>query len=491
MTTIDTLNPTVAAPPGALAVDPGDRRHVSEWAPLAVLMAGVFMIVLDFFIVNVALPAMQTSLGASTGQLEWVVAGYGLTFAVFLIAAARLGDRVGRRRCFTAGLGLFVATSALCGLAPNAAVLVGARFGQGLAGALISPNLLSILGVVYPGERRVRALTVYGMVMGLAAASGQVIGGLLMAANVAGSGWRAIFLINLPVGAAGLVLAGRLIPESRSDDARRIDLAGMGLASAAILALVLPLIEGHDAGWAPWTWASLSGAAVLAVAFTRHQRWLAGRGGAPLLDPAVFRVPGLRAGLATQLAFWCGQASFYLILALYLQDGRGMRPLSSGLVFTVLAAAYLVVSSRAPELTVRYGRDLILAGAALTAAGDAALYLFVHHYAGGGTLWLLAPGLILVGAGQGAAITPLTTTVMAHSTPSQAGAVSGALSTMQQVGNSLGVAVTGAVFYSALSRGYPTAFGRGVVELAVLLAGVAVLTRTLPASRRVGSEGGG
>jgi EmrB/QacA subfamily drug resistance transporter len=443
-------------------------------------MIGTFMIVLDFFIVNVALPSIQSGLHASETAIEWVVAGYGLTFAVFLIAAGRIGDRIGRRRTFVIGLSAFVAASALCGFAPNEGVLVGARLAQGVGAALISPNILSLLGVVYPGERRVRAITVYGLVMGLAAASGQLIGGLLIAANVAGAGWRAIFLINVPVGVAGLAVSRHLLPESRAEQARRVDLGGMVLVTACLVALVLPLVQGQSAGWPAWTWMSFALSAVLLAAFVISQRRLSARGGSPLLDPVLFRNASLRSGLATQLAFWCGQAAFFLVLALYLQQGRGLSPLKAGLVFTILAVAYLVVSLRAPALTMRFGRDLVFFGALVLAAGDIALWVFVHHYGSGGPLGLLTPGLLLAGAGMGLAITPLTSTVLAHATPETAGSISGALSTMQQVGNALGVAITGAIFYGAVGHGVATAFERSLVQLTVLLVGVAVLTKCLP-----------
>ena len=454
--------------------------RLREWAPLAVLMIGTFMIVLDFFIVNVALPSIQTGLHASESAIEWVVAGYGLTFAVFLIAAGRIGDRIGRRRTFVIGLSSFVAASALCGFAPNEGVLVAARLAQGVGAALISPNILSLLGVVYPGERRVRAITVYGLVMGLAAASGQLIGGLLIAANVAGAGWRTIFLINVPVGVAGLAVSRRLLPESRAERAKHVDVGGMVLVTAALVALVLPLVQGQSAGWPTWTWMSFCLSAMLLVVFAISQRRLSARGGSPLLDPVLFRNASLRSGLATQLAFWCGQAAFFLVLALYLQQGRGLSPLKAGLVFTILAVAYLVVSLRAPALTMRFGRDLVFVGALVLAAGDIALWVFVHHYGSGGPLGWLAPGLLLAGAGMGLAVTPLTTTVLAHATPETAGSISGALSTMQQVGNALGVALTGAVFYGALDHGVATAFGRSLVQLTVLLVGVAILTKCLP-----------
>lgn len=326
-----------------------------------------------------------------------------------------------------------------------------------------------------------RAITVYGIVMGLAAASGQVIGGLLIAANVAGSGWRAIFLINVPIGVIALTLVARIVPESRAGHARSVDAIGMALVTVALVALVLPLIEGNALGWPAWMWASSAASAVAAACLVVHGRRLGATGGASLLDPVLFKTDGLRSGLLTQLAFWCSQASFFLVLSLYLLDGRGLGPLDAGVVFTILAGSYLMVSLRAPALTARFGRDLVLGGAILVASGDVALLVFVGHFGGGGPLGLMAPGLALVGAGQGLAITPLTATVLSHATSQNAGAVSGALSTMQQVGNALGVAITGVVFYGALAEGYPKAFARSLVELVVLLVGVALLTRLLPA----------
>ncbi|HXW79889.1 MAG TPA: MFS transporter, partial [Acidimicrobiales bacterium] len=298
-------------------------------------------------------------------------------------------------------------------------------------------------------------------------------------------GWRTIFLINVPIGLAGLVLLRKAVPESRAENTSRVDVVGLALVTAGLLALVLPLIQGNQAGWPAWTWAAFGAAAVLLALFALSQRRLAARGGAPLLDPAIFRTahPGsgnLRSGLGTQLAFWCGQASFFLVFALYLQDGRGLHPLDAALVFTVLAAFYLAVSLKAPAWTLRFGRNLVFFGALAVAAGDVLLWLFVHHYGNGGPLSLIVPGLALVGAGQGLCITPLTTTVMSYSTPQQAGAISGALSTMQQVGNALGVAITGAVFYGAIGGGYAEAFSRSLLELTGLLLIVALMARFLP-----------
>ena len=469
--TAELAQPLASAPP----------RPTTAWAALPVLMAGTFVIVLDFFIVNVALPAIQSDLGASTSLIEWVVAGYGLTFAVLLITAGRLGDRIGRRRAFSLGLGLFTLASAICGLAPTAELLVVARLVQGAAAALISPNVLAIVGTIYHGPERVRAITVYGMVMGVAAAGAQLLGGLLIQADVAGLGWRTVFLINLPVGLAALVLAPRRIPESRSPGSR-LDLLGTLLVSAGLAALMLPLVEGRAQGWPAWTWLCLAAAPLLLGLFALQQRRLHRAGGDPLLDPTLFRERAFSAGLLTQLTFWGGQASFFLVLALYLQHGRGLDPLQAGLVFTILAGAYLVTSLQAPRLTLRYGRRLVALGALTLALGDLLLLWSVLEIGTRGWIGLLAPGLVLVGAGMGLCITPLVSTILGVLDPRRAGAASGALSTVQQVGNALGVALTGLLFFGALGSGadYAAAFALSLAQLALLLVGVAGLSRLLP-----------
>ena len=457
------------------------RSARSHWWAMPVLMIGTVMIILDFFVVNVALPSVKRDLHASSTALEWVVAGYGLTFAVLLVSAGRLADKLGRRRMFSLGLAIFAAASLACGLAPDVAVLIGARVVLGVGAALISPAVLSLMGVLYTGAERVRAISIYGMVMGLAAAGGQLVGGTLVQANLVGLGWRTIFLINLPLAAVALVLSPRFVPESRSESSSRLDLTGVLLVTAGLVALVLPLVQGRQLGWPAWTWVCLTMAPVLLGAFALHQRWLERRGGDPVMAPSIFRSPSLRAGLLTQLGFWCGQAALFLVLALYLQEGRGLDPLHAGLVFTILAVAYLATSFRAPALTLRYGRDLIAAGALLLAAGEGLMALAITL---NGSFTVLAAGLVVAGGGMGLCITPLTTVVMAHAEPERAGALSGALSTMQQVGNALGVAITGAVFFGQASDGVPHAFALSAVELTCLLVVVSLLTRSIPSIRR-------
>jgi EmrB/QacA subfamily drug resistance transporter len=456
------------------------RLAAHHWAPLPVVLIAPFMVVLDFFIVNVAVPSMQTRLHAGTGAVEWVIAGYGLTFAVGLITGGRLGDRFGRRRMFSLGLLLFTIASAACGLASSPSLLVAARIGQGLAAALLMPQALAILGVVYEGARRVQAFSVYGMALGLAAVSGQLIGGALIQANPAGLGWRTVFLINIPIGAVGLALAPRLVPESRAEGSPGLDLTGAALVTLGLTAVVLPLIEGRSHGWPLWTWLSLGVSPLLLYGFARHQRWVGRRGGDPLLHPQLFTERAFTVGLLAQLAFFSGMASFFLVFALYLQQGRGLDPLQAGLVFTILAGAYLVASAQAPQLTQRLGRKLPISGAALLAAGHALLAATVVEVGTGHSVVLLAPTLLLIGAGMGLVLTPLTSTVLATLAPERAGAASGVLSTMQQVGNALGVAITGVIFYGATKHGLPHAFELSLAELAAVSAAVAACSRLLP-----------
>ncbi|HEX6620525.1 MAG TPA: MFS transporter [Solirubrobacteraceae bacterium] len=460
---------------------PWTARALShQWAALAVVLTGTFMVVLDFFIVNVAMPAMQSDLHAGTGAIEWVIAGYGLTFATFLITAGRLGDQLGRRRMFSLGLALFTLASAICGVAPSPAVLVGARLAQGLAAALLSPQVLSIIGVVYTGPDRVRAISIYGIVLGLAAVGGQLIGGVLVQADIAGLGWRSCFLINVPIGLVALAIAARAVPESRVEGANRLDLVGTALVTLGLVDIVLPLVEGRQHGWPAWTWLCLGAAPITLGLFAAHQRRLSRRGGAPLLDPALFRERAFSAGLVTQLVFFSSMASYFLVLALYLQQGRGLDALQAGLVFTILAAAYLVASAYAPGLTPRLGRRLPALGGLVLAAGHGLLALSVADIGVGGSVALLVPGMLLEGAGMGLVITPLTSTVLGSLQPQNAGAAAGALSTMQQVGNALGVAVTGVIFFGALDGGFGHAFEVSLIQLALLGTAVTALTWLLP-----------
>jgi EmrB/QacA subfamily drug resistance transporter len=460
----------------ALTLPQAQRQAGPPRGALPVLLAGVFISLLDFFIVNVALPQTQRDLHAGPSAVQFVVAGYGLALAAGLITAGRLGDLCGRRRMYVLDLGLFTAASAACGLAPSAGFLVGGRVVQGAAAALLVPQILGIINTIYTGPRRAKAFTAYGMAIGFGAVFGQLIGGVLIRLDVAGLGWRTIFLINVPIGLAAVALAPRLVPESRAGSAARIDLVGTMLVTLGLVAIVLPLVEGQQQGWPRWTFLCLAASVPLLAGFVLHQRRLAARNGSPLINLALFRERAFSAGIATNLVFQMMTASFFLVLALYLQDGRGLSALESGLIFLPLGLGYFVASARSSNVAARLGRQVVTLGALVVSAGYLLLALAAHD----GTGWLI-PGLAIAGAGMGFVIAPMPSIILAGVKPQHAAAASGVLSTAQQSGNAIGVAVIGAVFYHALGGGsYPHAFGLGLEVMAAFGLAVAMLVQALP-----------
>ncbi|MFC1430727.1 MFS transporter [Streptacidiphilus sp. N1-3] len=459
---------------------------------LPVVLTATFMTALDFFIVNVAIPSMQLKLGASASAIQWIVAGFSLALAAGLITAGRLGDIAGRRRVFSLGLALFTLSSAACGLAPTAGVLIAARAVQGLSAALMGPQVLVLLRTSYQGAAQAKAFAMYGLTMGIGAVFGQLIGGLLIRADLFGLDWRACFLINLPVGLATLALVPRTVPESRAPQRPRLDNTGVALVTTALVTLVLPLIQGRSQGWPLWTWLCLAGSAALFTGFGLHQHRLSGRDGSPLVHTGLFRERAFSAGMAAQLAFWLGQGSFFLILALYLQQGRGLDALASGLVFTAIGGGYLATSMTAHLLAARMGRQVPAVGALLMALGLGLLWLAVGSLgSGGGTggVLRLVPGLVVDGLGMGMVIAPLTGAVLTRVSPQLVGSASGVLATVQQVAGALGIALIGIVFYGAVgdgaASGYPHAFQLGLAALVALELVLAGLVQLLP--RRAGA----
>ena len=447
---------------------------------LAVVLAGAFMATLDFFIVNVAIPSMQRDLHATDTAIESVIAGYGLAYAAGLILGSRLGDRYGRRAMFALGLALFTVTSVICGVAPDMTVLVIARVGQGLASALFFPQVLAILGSSYQGAARAKAFTAYGLTLGLAAVGGQLLGGVLIDLDPAGTGWRSCFLINLPVGALALAWTRRAVPESREPVRTPIDVVGTILVTAGMVALVLPLIVGRQHGWPVWTWCCLAVSLPLFAGFLARQRAVVHRGGSPLIDLRLFAERTFAAGIVSSMVFFAGMASYFLVLTIYLQQGLGLGPLESGLVFSVIGAGFFATSLYSTRLRQLLGPQSMAIGAAVMAVGLAGIGVTVAAIGSTGNVWWLAPALLADGLGMGLVMAPLTAVVLAGLPAHQAGMASGALSTVQQIGNALGVAVVGIVFYGAIGRATATGATANPVPHALqvslpLLIGVALL----------------
>lgn len=460
------------------------RAHEPSWGALLVLLAGIFIATLDFFIVNVAIPATQRDLRAGPAAVQWIVAGFGLALAGGLIIGGRLGDLYGRRRLYMTGLTLFTAASAACALAPTVDALIAARVAQGAAAALLMPQVLGIINVVFTGAHRVRAFMAYGLAMGFAGVFGQLIGGALIQADLAGLGWRAIFWINVPIGGAAVLLAPRLVPEARAERRSRLDLLGAAWVTAALVAVVLPLVQGRQLGWPLWSWLCLGAAVPVLAGFVAYQLRVVRRGGAPLIDPGLFRERAFAGGAGVATVYWLAVGSFFLVLALYLQVGRGLSALDSGLVFSLLGAGYFAASLWAPKLAARLGRQVLAAGSLAQAAGYALLAAGVAHVGPGGSLGWVLPGLVLSGFGMGVVMAPMSAIVLAGVTPAHAGSAAGVLGTAQQVGGALGVAIVGVVFYGSLGVGAPAqvahAFVMALIPLTAFCALAAALVQLLP-----------
>ncbi|GAA4588010.1 MFS transporter [Actinoplanes octamycinicus] len=431
------------------------------------MLTGVFITILDFFIVNVAIPTIRADLDAGPAAIEWVVAGYGLAYGSGLVLGGRLGDLLGRRRVFALGLALFTVASLACGLAGTAGQLVAARVAQGLAAALLTPQVLAVIRTAYDGPEQARAINRYALTMGLAAVFGQLAGGLLITAGL-GLGWRACFLINVPVGIAALLLTLRVVPESRATGSR-LDPAGAALITLALVAVLLPLIEGREQGWPAWTWLSFAAAAALLGWYARRPH------PAPLIDPALFRDRAVTIGLFAQLAFTMTMAGYFLVFALWAQQDRGLGPLGAGLLFAPIGLGYLAASQLAPRFTARYGRQTIALGGLLRAAGLTVLLALV---AADAPVAVLVPVLAADGFGMGLALAPIMGTVLARVAARHAGAAAGVLTTTQQVGGALGVGIIGVIFFGEETRG----FGAGLVYLIVVSLALAAIVQALPAA---------
>jgi MFS family permease len=452
---------------------------------LVVLLAGVFLAMTDFSVVNVALADIGRDLHASTSSLELVVAGYAVAYALFLVIGGRLGDAFGRRRLFVLGMAAFTATSALCGLAPTAHTLVAARVLQGVSAAAMVPQVLATLQATTTGHERARALSAFGATGGLAAVFGQLGGGLLVAWDLGGAGWRPVFLLNVPVGVAAIALALRSLPDTRSDRPAQPDLVGTGLLGLTVLALLVPLGEGRAQGWPLWGWVSLAAALPLGAALLAAETRIERSGRVPLLPPSLLQLPGIRRGLAIALPFFTGFGGFMFVYAELTQVVLGWSPLRAGLALTPMAAAFLVVSLSTARLVARWGRSVITAGGVLQAVGLVTVALTVD---GGGTSLAplaLAPGLLLAGVGQAMVMSPLIGVVLADVPAHEAGAASGLFSTLQQSALALGVAVYGTVFLELLPHvGAGRAYALGATVQIASAVGVVAMSRRLPAHTR-------
>jgi MFS family permease len=476
-----TTNATASGPATGASAGPALTS-----AGLVTVLIGAALPIIDFFIVNVALPTIEADLHASSATLELVVAAYGIAFAVFLVLGGRLGDAFGRRRLFLLGLALFTFTSLACGIAPNAITLVIARAAQGAAAALLMPQVLSIIQAGTTGEHRSHALGFYGATSGISTVVGQLLGGLLVAADLWGTSWRPTFLVNVPIGLVGLFLALRTVPDSRAENPLSVDRWGTALLAVSLLWLLVPLMEGGALGWPWWTIGLLVVFPFATFAFVRVETRLEAQGGMPLLPPTLLRTASVRHGLAVAVPYFCGFGAFMFVYAVTLQDGLHLGPLGSGMALTPMAVAYFAMSLVSSRLVARYGQKVVTLGSVIGALGLCVLAGAVLLAWPCVSIWELGPGMVLIGVGNGLAQTTLFRVVLSRVPRDLAGAGSGVMTTAQQTSMALGVAVFGSLFAGLStggSLGFEGAFALVIGLLVALRVVVAGLARTLPDPR--------
>jgi MFS family permease len=487
MTTTDESLPFArgAAGVAAAAAGPGRRR----WAMLAVLLAGQFMALLDVTIVNVAMPTIGRTLHGSGAELQLVVSGYTVSYAMLLITGARLGDLSGRRTLFLLGVAVFTLASALCGFAPTIGVLIAARFVQGAGAAATMPQIMSVIQSRFTGRDRARALSAYSAVLASGFVAGQVFGGLLVNANLFGSQWRPVFLVNVPIGLAVLALGPRFIPRdgvrassgvrasggarAASGGGRRVDLLGLAFAVPAVFAIVLPLMLGHQEHWPWWVPASIGVGLVLVVAFVAVERRVAARGGDPLLNLRVLTAPGLPSGLAAMVLLMATYGGYLFAVALQLQSGLGESALRAGLTFAPSALVFGLVGFFWSRLPVTWHHLLTPVGCAFAVC--AYVFLGLDLAAGGRGGLLLQVVLILLGASLAAGFSPLVTHSLMHVPLAEAADASGLLTTTLQLGQAVGVATFGSLFLTLAAHPVLDASGHALAVTMYWVAGVLAL----------------
>jgi MFS family permease len=417
-----------------------------RWWVLAIVVAAQFMFGVDAFIVNVAIPTIAVDLHATPAQIESVIAIYLIAYATLVVTGGRLGDIHGTKNVFLAGVLGFTATSLWCGLALSGTELIIARLAQGATAALMVPQVLATLHLLFTDDSRSRAFGIYGIVLGLAGAAGFLLGGLLVTIDLAHTGWRSVFFVNVPCGLAIAFAAWRIMPSVPRRAGTRLDIKGSVVLFAGLLCLIGPLLFGHDVGWAPWLWALMLGGGAILAGFLKLEHAVA-RAGMPLIDLTLLADAAFLRGLGAAFFFFVANLSFYLVMTLFMQRGLKIPPLAAGLAFIPLALAFVFASRHSGARAKHRGTRVLIEGCGLQIAGLAALALLAGSI-DAPTPLALAFIMIVFGYGQGLVMAPLSGAVLSTVKPVAAGSASGMYGTIAQIGNAAGVAAIGAAFFA-------------------------------------------
>ncbi len=455
------------------------------WLALSVLFAGMFMSLLDTTIVNVALPTIRTSLDASEATLSWIISGYALAFGLALIPAGRIGDRFGHKWVFIGGLALFTLASVACGLAVDSTQLVVARVIQGLGGGIFFPPVQAFVQLLFEPRKRGAAFGVMGAVIGVSSALGPIVGGLIIAALGEENGWRWIFAVNVPIGVLAIIAAVVLLPSGSEGKRLSADGVGLGLLSLALVAILVPLIQGEQEGWPLWTYLSLAAGVVLLVLFALWERRVAARGAEPLVPPRLFAHPSFTGGAILALVFFAAFTSIFFTISILWQAGLGRTALESGLVAVPFAIGNIIGASQSDRLAQRLGRTVLVLGNALLSLGLVAAFLLVLLVPTVDlTNWHLLAPLFIAGLGAGLFIAPNVRFIVATVDRPDAGAASGVIGTMQRIGSAIGIAIIGSVLFGNIGPiagpgDLPAAFGAAAAPALAVSAAFAIVSLAL------------
>lgn len=425
-----------------------------RWWVLAIVVAAQFMFGVDAFILNVAIPTIASELRASSAEVEAVIAIYLIGYATLVVTGGRLGDIHGTKSVFIAGVLGFSATSLWCGLTRSGPELVAARLAQGAAAALMVPQVLATIHVLFADEARSRAFAIYGVVLGLAGAAGFILGGVLVTLDLAGLGWRAVFFVNVPMGALIVVAAAVLMPTAPRRAGTRLDIPGALALFVGMLCLIGSLLFGHELGWSPVVWLAMGLGVAVIAGFVRLERRVAATGGMPLVDLALLDDAAFIRGLGAVFGFFFANISFYLVLTLFMQNALHIAPLGAGLVYVPLAVAFVIASRHSGVRSRHRGRLVLIEGCAVQLIGLAALATLVTAVSVPRP-WLLALPLVVFGYGQGMVMAPLSGAVLSTVPARSAGAGAGVYGTTAQIANAAGVAAIGGLYLAIQTAGAP------------------------------------
>ena len=439
---------------------------------LVIVAFAFVMDLLDTTIVNVAIPSIQASLHASYGAIQWIVAGYSLTFALLLVTGGRMGDVYGYKKLFLFGVAGFTAASLLDGLSVNAGMLIASRLLQGAFAALMVPQVMSLMQVMYKPEERGKINGLFGALGGLSASLGPVLGGLLLKWNIAGLDWRPLFLINIPVGLFAFGMGMKYLPKGKSPHPLKLDLVGTGIIVATMLLIVFPLIQGREYGWPAWSFAMLLAAIPGLAVFIWWQKKKEKIDGSPLVLPSLFRNRSFSTGLALNLLFELVMVGFFLTLTLVLQIGFGYTPIHSALTGLPIAFAIAITMATMGEKVIpKLGRKSFNISAVLMALGVVLTGAVMVHYGIAVHSWQFIPSLVLFGVGMGFGFGSLFAAVLNGVDSGHAGSASGTLNAIQQIGGAIGVAVIGVIFFGHLSASAAQSFAQAEPQLRQQLTG--------------------